>query len=255
MSGESIEAEIARLTAESNDWKRRAEAAKRAVQVGINEIHNLTAERDAARAEAEHHKAHADKLWEAAHKELSYEPEEKEVIEGPCMSGPDIHDLIESEIERLTRERDGWQKRAEAEERAKQQLADALQTEQQWLIESNEKINVLTEKCDNWQNQSQLHYDNLQRMIRKCDALVAERDEAQVECENIRKDWQEMSVKLEVAEDEVHVLIERLSKEQKVVLQLAEENDLLTLELESRRKAFLQMVVEMGKVSKEMLRT
>ena len=51
MSGEMIEFEIARLTAERDNWQHRAEAAERAVQVRTTEIHCLTAERDGARAE------------------------------------------------------------------------------------------------------------------------------------------------------------------------------------------------------------
>ena len=49
---------------------------------------------------------------------------------------------------RLVDDRNNWQKRAEAAERAKQQLADALQTSQQWISESNGKINVLTAERD-----------------------------------------------------------------------------------------------------------
>ena len=57
-------------------------------------------------------------------------------------------------------------------------------------IERLEAENIrLTDQRDNWQQQSQLHYDNLQRMIRKCDALVAERDAAQNETHELRKQY------------------------------------------------------------------
>jgi hypothetical protein len=197
-----------------------------------------------AEADAEHHKAHADKLWEATHKELSYEPENApERVETVNRVGVALVDfnVFEASVSKLTAERDAarvdnlWlteecdrrQRRAEAAERASKVDADALQTSQQWLIESNEKINVL-------QNDLQLE---------------------QAKNNDLRKDLQEITIELEVAEDEAQVLTERLAKEQKAVLELTEQNDLLTLELDSRRTAFLQMVVEMGKVSKEMLRT
>lgn len=62
MSGEMIESEITSLTAESIIWKRRAEAAERAVQVRTKEIHNLTAERDAAELERTESRAEVVRL-------------------------------------------------------------------------------------------------------------------------------------------------------------------------------------------------
>jgi regulator of replication initiation timing len=223
----------------------------------VSQINELRKENDRlqsklakAEADAEHHKAHADKLWEASHKELSYEPEAApEGVETVKRVGVALVDfnVFEASVSRLTAERDVALAEAEglrADLQKAVTTAETLVSErdaaQKQMNEMHKRYSVLYNECENL----------------RADLLAHTPDyAAQVECEKLRKDLQEITIALEVAEDEAQVLTERLAKEQKVVLELAEQNDLLTIELDSRRKAFLQMVVEMGKVSKEMLRT
>jgi chromosome segregation ATPase len=69
MSGDMVEAEIerleaenVRLTTECDNWQYRAETLERAVQVRTNQIHCLTAERDAAERERTESRAEVVRL-------------------------------------------------------------------------------------------------------------------------------------------------------------------------------------------------
>ncbi len=74
----------------------------------------------------------------------------------------------------MMRDRDGWQRRAEAEERAKQQLADALQTSQQWISEANGKTNVLTAERDVAERERTESRAEVVRLRAECDGLRAD---------------------------------------------------------------------------------
>ena len=78
------------------------------------------------------------------------------------------------------------------------------------MIESG--IARLTAERDNWQQQAQQHYDNLQRMIGKCDALVAERDAALVEVRSQLAEIRVISVDRDSAEDHNGFLREKCEK-------------------------------------------
>jgi hypothetical protein len=90
-------------------------------------------------------------------------------------------ETIEAEIARLTAERDNWQQRAEAAERASKVDADVLQTAQQWISESNGKINVLTEERDAAERE---RAESRAEVVQ----LRAERDVALAEAEGLRAD-------------------------------------------------------------------
>ena len=291
MSGEMIEFEIARLTAERDNWQQQAQLHYDNLQRMIGKCDVLVAERDAALVEVRSQLAeirvisvdrdsaqdHNGFLREKCQKlEAERDAARAEVGSQVAVNRVIIaeRDIAEYGVGVLTAERDAaqaernvagdsykwmvknrdeWQQRAEAAQRAKQQLADALQTEQARISEANGKINVLTaerdaaerertesraevvrlrverdaaltdlrqaeennhglmievqnmrtglvlatEERDNWQNQSQLHYDNLQRMIRKADMFVAERDAAQNETHELRKQYAKLHAEAE----------------------------------------------------------
>ena len=70
----------------------------------------------------------------------------------------------------------------------------------------------LVDDCNDWQQQSQLHYNNLQRMIGKCDALVVERDAALVEVRSQLAEIRVISVDRDSAHDHNGFLREKCQK-------------------------------------------
>ena len=91
---------------------------------------------------------------------------------------------------------------------------------------------------DNWQQQAQLHYDNLQRMIGKCDALVAERDAALVEVRSQLAEIRVISVDRDSAQDHNGFLREKCQK-------LEAERDAARAECEGLRADLLAHPPEM----------
>jgi chromosome segregation ATPase len=88
-------------------------------------------------------------------------------------------DMLQAECARLATERDDWQQRAEAAERASKVDADVLQTAQQWISESNGKINVLTEERDAARADKHCLRLELEQVRVRCNEAREERDAAE----------------------------------------------------------------------------
>ena len=148
-----------------------------------------------------------------------------------------MSDEVTRQAAEASAERDDWQRRAEAAERAKQQLADALQAAQQWISVSNGKINVLT----------------------------AERDAARAEVEGLRADllahppelYQELAIErkrhLELMEDydRQNVLITTLEdavKRAENALKVAQAKH-----IDDRLKGFLAVISQLADQAQELL--
>ena len=271
MSGEMIEFEIASLTAERDaaqsernvardsynwmvcdrdKWQHRAETLERAVQVRTTEIHCLTAERDGARAEVGSQVA----------------------VNRVIIAERDIAELerteSRAEVVRLRVERDAALTDLRQAEENNHGLMIEVQNMRAGLV-------LATEERDNWQNQSQLHYDNLQRMIRKADMFVAERDAAQNETHELRKQYAKLYAEAEGLRADLLAhppeLHQELAIERKRHLELMEDYDrqevriamledavkraenLLKVAIDDRLKGVLASIAKLANEAEEML--
>lgn len=102
---------------------------------------------------------------------------------------------------RLADDRNNWQKRAEAEERAKQQLADALQRSQHWISESNGKNNVLTAERDAAERERAESRAEVVQLLAERDAARADRRQAEEDNQGLTIEVANMRAGLELATD------------------------------------------------------
>ena len=107
-----------------------------------------------------------------------------------------MSDEVTRQVAEIRAERDNWQQRAEVLESSAHRVALELTAERDAARADNIR---LTDLCNNWQKQAQLHYNNLQRMIGKCDALVAERDAAELERTESRAEVVRLMAELDAA--------------------------------------------------------
>lgn len=215
-----------RAIVDGRGWKQRAEAAERAVdvhalQVAQQQIEGLTTERDRAQVEADGRY----KDWAKA---------------------VDACDLLRKENSSLREQLGKLSAQKSKIQSERNEYASTITA----LSKENERLQVKLAKAEADAEHHKAHADKLWEAAHKELSYEPENNTRIVSIE----DWQQMADQLEDAEDRLEKALEELKAEKRVCLEIAEENDLLSLELETKRIAFLQMVVSMGKVSEELLK-
>ena len=187
-----------------------------------------------------------------------------------------MSDEVTRQAAEIRAERDNWQQRAEVLESSAHRVAAELTAERDAARADNIR---LTDLCNNWQNQCQLHYNNLQRMLRKTDVLVAERDAAQNETHELRKQYAKLYAEAEglradllahppethtelAAERQRHLeLMEDYDRREVVITTLEEalkrtENALKVAQgrhIDERLKGFLAVISQLADQSQDLL--